>query len=280
MPSVIPKEDKPGDATSTEWRGWSACVAALGTPAFAERLLDAVDRAIGVDHLSLFRVGPDMRPALAAAVSRERGDVARDAGRRYMAALYYRFDPNTDRLHAEGREASGPLVTRMRASEIPDPAYRREIYERYALIDRLSVIDHTGPVWRVLNFYRDQPAGEFDAADIAAFQARAPLISALVGRHLALQPPGATTAAPPPVAMLERLVSDLGAGLTPREVEVCALALLGKTGTGIALDLGVKEPTVATLRKRAYAKLGISTLNELFALCLSRSASLARGDAG
>ena len=42
------------------------------------------------------------------------------------------------------------------------------------------------------------------------------------------------------------------------------------TNLGIALDLGVKESTVATLRRRAYAKLGISGVQELFLLCLRR----------
>jgi len=44
------------------------------------------------------------------------------------------------------------------------------------------------------------------------------------------------------------------------------------TGEGIGLDIGVQPATVATLRKRAYAKLNISTLNELFALCLGQVA--------
>ena len=42
---------------------------------------------------------------------------------------------------------------------------------------------------------------------------------------------------------------------------------------GIASILGVKESTVATLRRRAYAKLGISNLNSLFALCVARMPS-------
>jgi DNA-binding CsgD family transcriptional regulator len=54
---------------------------------------------------------------------------------------------------------------------------------------------------------------------------------------------------------------------------VCARALLGMTNVAIGLDLGVRAPTVATLRQRAYATLGISGLNELFGLCLAQAAS-------
>ena len=60
-------------------------------------------------------------------------------------------------------------------------------------------------------------------------------------------------------------------GLTRRQVQVCARALLGMTNVAIASDLDVRVPTVATLRRRAYAALRISSLNELFALCLTQA---------
>jgi DNA-binding CsgD family transcriptional regulator len=56
-------------------------------------------------------------------------------------------------------------------------------------------------------------------------------------------------------------------------VQVCARALLGMTNAAIGLDLGVRAPTVATLRQRAYATLGICGLNELFGLCLAQAAA-------
>ena len=77
------------------------------------------------------------------------------------------------------------------------------------------------------------------------------------------------------LAALERLL--LAERLSRREAEACARALIGVTNLGIALDLGVKESTVATLRRRAYRKLGISSLQELFLLCLRRLAA-ADGD--
>ncbi len=53
--------------------------------------------------------------------------------------------------------------------------------------------------------------------------------------------------------------------LTQREAEICASIALGYTTLGISLKLGISINTVATHRKRAYAKLGISSQNELFA---------------
>lgn len=48
-----------------------------------------------------------------------------------------------------------------------------------------------------------------------------------------------------------------------REQQVCARVLWGMTNPGIALDLAVQLSTVKTLRRRALARLGISSLGEL-----------------
>lgn len=299
----MPKEDKPlappinapggeraaasGDLPGEEWLGWAACVATLGGDDFAARLLATIGRVVAADHLSFFRLVPGTPPSLVAAETGLGGDVAAVAGQQYVKSLYYRFDPNTRRIGHGGQigdgdgtddgtaagPVDGPLVTRLLAADIADPAYKAEIYERFALEDRLSIMGHEGAVWHIVSLYRDRSTGRFSAADEAALGARAPLISQLAARQLATLPQEAWAAPTlPPVPLLETMVRDLGARLSDREVQVCARALLGKTGEGIALDLNVKETTIATLRKRAYAKLGISTLNELFALCLSREA--------
>lgn len=52
--------------------------------------------------------------------------------------------------------------------------------------------------------------------------------------------------------------------LTPREAEICSGIILGYTVVGLSLNLGISINTVATHRKRAYAKLKISSQNELF----------------
>jgi DNA-binding CsgD family transcriptional regulator len=56
----------------------------------------------------------------------------------------------------------------------------------------------------------------------------------------------------------------LDRGLTARELDVAVRALYGLTAEGTALDLAIKTSSVITYRKRAYERLGISSLNELF----------------
>jgi DNA-binding CsgD family transcriptional regulator len=73
---------------------------------------------------------------------------------------------------------------------------------------------------------------------------------------------------PPEVALqlFRRRLVALDRALTPRELDVCARTLIGLTAEGIALDLNIKKSSVFTYRKRAYARLGISSQNQLFRL--------------
>lgn len=56
--------------------------------------------------------------------------------------------------------------------------------------------------------------------------------------------------------------------LSPRELEVCIRIMLGVTSEGIGIDLGISRNTVLTYRKRAYARLNISSQNQLFRLVM------------
>ena len=51
--------------------------------------------------------------------------------------------------------------------------------------------------------------------------------------------------------------------LTEREIQVCAGIVCGLSSNAIAGSLGLSVNTVLTHRRRAYAKLRVSSLNEL-----------------
>lgn len=51
--------------------------------------------------------------------------------------------------------------------------------------------------------------------------------------------------------------------LTEREIQVHAGIVCGLSSNAIAASLGLSVNTVLTHRRRAYAKLGVSSLNEL-----------------
>lgn len=58
--------------------------------------------------------------------------------------------------------------------------------------------------------------------------------------------------------------------LTYRESEICAYITQGYSSIAISLILNISINTIATHRKRAYAKLGISSQRELFSLIYTK----------
>jgi len=252
-------------------------VLALGQEDFAEQLSAGLNELCHVDHVGLFAFDQNFVPNFVSGFSATRTGVTDQANAQYQAGKFFRSDPNLPMLRSQGvdgAEEEEVLLTRQRAEDIADDKYRSEIYERFDLAERVSLLARREGRWFAANVYRDTPVGSFPDSEIEALRARAGLISALVFKHFEIAPPAVwSEGALPSVSRLEARIGQLepasGAKLSEREIQVCARAVVGYSGEGIALDLGVKQSTVATLRKRAYAKLNISTVHELFMMCLS-----------
>jgi len=121
----------------------------------------------------------------------------------------------------------------------------------------------------IINYYRNKERGEFGQQEITCIKDTAKLIAKIVEKQFTLLKPVAwKQTGQLNKQILENTLADLQHSLSRREIQVCARALTGMTNIGIGLDLGIKTSTVATLRKRAYTKLNISSVNELFAICL------------
>ncbi len=236
----------------------------IGTDLFAPALLVFLRRISGADHLSIFGFGDKITPTLLQAESAQLPALAPVAGRHYLRSLAFRHDP----LFIQSKNHPDDyMMIRLRLEEIEDDAYRQDIFERFQLQDRLSILGKLSFGWAAINIYRSVDSGEFDPADVIRLQQQVPLLRALVSKHgqiSGVNPQGMET-----TGYFEHLLAEVGEGLSPREIQVCSRALHGKTSVLIAEDLGIQTNTVNTLKKRAYAKLGISSLPQLFALCLS-----------
>ncbi len=244
-------------------------ILSLGEPDFAHALIRAMEAFVPVDHLAVVVFDAAFAAHLAGAGSRQPGNAALEAGRLYERARFYRHDPGAKKLGAA--ESGGPVLLRLRAADITDMQYRREIYDRFRLLERLSIIDQVRDQWVMLNLYRGRGSDPFRERDIARIREISALLLSLAGKHVALVAPlPARTGRVESTRYLEKLLEGIEGRLTPRERAVCARALAGQTVQGIASELGVRPPTVATLRRRAYAKLNISSLNELFARCIEQ----------
>jgi DNA-binding CsgD family transcriptional regulator len=248
-------------------------VEALGSDAFAFALLRSLTGWLPCDHLSIIVFNVDLSARVVCAASRGPANIAAEAGRLYERGRFYLLDPGTRQMRPDA--GGGPVLLRLRAADIQDGDYQRAIYERFGLRERLSVIDRVTDHWLMLNLYRERDTARFTSRQGGRLRTMAPLLLSLVGKHLSLngaQVSPARNSGIRSIAFLDSLLMSLNEQLTNRERAVCARALAGLTVAGIAADLGVKASTIATLRQRAYSKLGISSLSQLFARCIEQLA--------
>jgi len=257
----------------------AGCIRAIGTPAFYRRLLEVAEAVCGFEHLSVFAFSESLVPVIEVLEGLEDPSITDNSARTYLGFGYHGSDPAQAKMKQLASGGNIPAVFVLRAKDIADPAYRSDIYEKNGLDGRISLIGRTGSAWRSVNFYKHIDRGAISYEDVDALASWAEVLFAAETRHVEImqerKPSAAARSAVPTLNFLESLLTDFAPSLSPREAEVCARALQGATGEGTALSMNVSEATVATLRRRAYAKLGISNLNELFAMCLSAAAQSA-----
>jgi DNA-binding CsgD family transcriptional regulator len=242
---------------------------ALGEPGFAKRAVDFVNTGVVADHVSLFMLDHELVPHFLDAASLNDPQIASLAGRLYERSLFYRHDPNTQ--HVSGGPTEDVMMFRQRASDILDANYRDRVYRRFNLLERISLIHAVNGRWYVFNVYRDVRSGACQPRDLDWLSGHAALLVACTAKHAALVNVGLhKDRAAHSNTYLENLLASIEPRLTHRERQVCSLALKGRTVEEIAEGLKVQPSTVATLRRRAYAKLGITKLNGLFALCIAK----------
>jgi len=125
--------------------------------------------------------------------------------------------------------------------------YRRIFFEAPGLRAKTTVLAAGDRLRLFISLYQAREASATCDMELARLAGRLALL------HFER---GAVSDAPPPLAVLSE-----------RERRVCLGILSGRKAEAIAADLGVAASTVITYRKRAYAKLGITSRAGLFAIC-------------
>ncbi|WP_050418958.1 helix-turn-helix transcriptional regulator [Bradyrhizobium tropiciagri] len=268
-------DDRP--SSEPEQEALANVILALGKPSFYRALLRYAKVVCGFEHLSVFGFTPTLMPRIEVLEGLEDASITSLSAQSYMGFGYHNADPALARIRQLSLNPGAPAVLALWARDISDAAYRRDIYERFELDGRISVLGRAGQHWRSVNFYKHSRKGGLTHSDVAAISKRAFTLFAAEVRHLELA--GETSGlaeGKPPVTFFQGLLVEIAPTLSHREAEVCAHALQGKTGEGTALELEITDATVATLKRRAYAKLNITNLNELFAICLAAAARRSR----
>lgn len=224
----------------------------LGEDDFLDRFLDWVHAVLGADQCMLFFCAVDKRVSTLLYKDFAQDESARALAHSYISERRYMQDPNFALLKECPPGELHVLHLEHLGNEM-GPNYRRRFFDEPGFKDKLSIIRGHEAGNYYLNLYRR--AGSFGEVfrhpeDEAA---AARLLSSLLVKHYLINQ--------------KMLAQGPLAFLSHREQQVCQAVLQGKKSELIADELGVSLNSVATYRKRAYEKLGISSRAQLFALC-------------
>lgn len=238
----------------------------IGRPGFAESVGALLVAAAPLEQCILFRFDKAGAADCLYAWHRRRPRATAGLARRYVDDGHYRRDPLLARLPRAG---DGTHVGFLSREHIDDEWYRGTFFDGVDLGGKMSVFDRSGGDAVYLNFYTAAGGGLSDRAVDHLVD-----LSGLVCRSIARHHQLAARADPGGgrVGFVAGLLARSAPRLTARECAVCARIVAGYSGEAIALDLGIGVSSVATYRKRAYAKLGICSQHALFALCLDAAA--------
>lgn len=257
-------------AGSPTWvAGLSRCIDSIGDECFPLRFIEVLKSLTDIDDLVVFAYYQSEKPlCLFHTFSTESRVIFIDD---YLKGPYL-LDPF---FKACGRQIDTGLY---RLRDIaPDRFYQSEYYRSYYARTGLSeeicftfYLLHGVAV--VVSLMRSGENSRFSAREFRLLEGVAPVVISLAQRHwhevpekfnvrtAAIQSPGERS-------VIEDTVSALfGPRITTRETQVVAQVLEGHSSDSIAKNLSISVGTVRIHRRNIYAKLQISSQQELFSM--------------
>jgi LuxR family transcriptional regulator, activator of tox operons len=239
-------------------------IAASGTPGFEPMLFEAAHEATACEHLTAFAFSGAARPRVLLACNTGAQPVARWTAEKYISK-YWTLDP-LSQIDPPRAFDEQELGVRVHSEDIGDSDYKEECYTAVGLKERVSLVQSRNDETFRINFYKSGTPGCFAPEEVDRIFEASDLIMSLLAKHDSTAP---APRGPGAAAVFQRRLEQLGKSLPKREIEVCSRIATGMSSEGIGLDLGISLNTVLTHRKRAYARLRISSQNELLRLLLS-----------
>ena len=272
-----PKRTKAVAAGSVSWVALlSQCIDYIGGEEFPQSLIDALKSLVDFDNSAVFAYYQSEKPlCLFHTFSPQKRVVFVDD---YLKGPYL-LDPF---FKACGRKVDAGLY---RLRDIaPDRFYQSEYYRSYYVQTGLSEeICYTfylpKGVAVAISLMRSGERSRFSAREFRLLDSVAPIVASLAQRQWQDVPEKFDIEAVVDVphqdrALIENTVSDLfSQRITPRETQVVAQVLEGHSSDSIATNLGISVGTVRIHRRNIYAKLRISSQQELFSIFLKRITS-------
>jgi DNA-binding CsgD family transcriptional regulator len=268
-------------------------VSAIGTEHFGEAVLEMLDERLEICHCTAFEQQGDEQPRCitAAGLGQHGAQAARELTPLYTREGYV-HDPVLRVLRSRAGQAPGLAYFDALHSRDPafqDDAFLEQFYVEPELAQEAVYSVRKGDTLLWVALYRRRGHGSFAERERRTLQQLSRLLISSVQKQaqVVLPRPAATdTALAPETAaeagdvaawaptraeLLERVRGALlmaPCALTMREADICAHIVMGYGTLAISLNLGISINTVGTHRKRAYAKLGVSSQTELFNVCL------------
>jgi len=252
-------------------------VSKIGSAAFGSEYFRLFNDALAIEHCTVFAFRDGAQPAalVTECTSTEDNRSVRRLAHEYVTGAFVN-DPNIRR----DVEPSTPVVYTLRAQDVCDSDYRHHFYDEPALSHELVLLGNLNGTLFYSSFYRSGIEREFHRDDLDTVQLLSYFAIRALQRHVELQnieldcSAGSMALTPGSDAQfgqrreafqhLREILLAEPKKLSPREADVCSAIVLGYSTVAISLNLGISLNTVATHRKRAYGKLGISSQNELF----------------
>lgn len=240
--------------------GYDALAAAFGTAVFNTTLTAAFRDMAPVDRLYLFNfAGP---AAIQLQIAEYETELPPTRHEIYISD-YIPVDPILGAI-SKAYETRNLVLLKVRPQDIQQSKYRRAL-KSADIVERISIIRRDSKRCQCLNVARRSEKGPFTPDEIMRITNFAQLALPLAARHDEMIKSPRTIS----VAELERRFAALAYGLSSREIAVCARAAFGMSTEGTALDLNIGRASVLTYRKRAYARMAVTSVNELSRLVMN-----------
>lgn len=230
---------------------------AVGSERFTQAIMRIATEVCGADFVSLFCQGDRDTPLLIGTACRLGQRRAAQAAKGYRRHVHE--DGNAELLC--GSQGLGDFLTVQNAKDINSFTYRRDCYDLPGISERVSIVRRTADYGLSVSMYSSEASGPFNNPDSGDIQALLRLFLALTERHVAFSLRDGVWMENDIQARLALTYPDL----TPREREVAAMAIKGRTAKESAELLGVAETTIITHRKKAYKRMNVTSLRQLMA---------------
>jgi len=220
-----------------------ACLETLGGDTFAPDFADLVE-TFGIDQIMVFSIEEERARCLLSLNFSNAAMAGKLAGA-YLDGWYLQDPLLPELLAAQPNDVSVRRLDQVEAGMSPD--YRKIFFEAPGMRAKTTALATGNRLRLFVSLYQTREGAVPVDTDLARLAGRLALL------HFERVE---ETDVPPPLA-----------ALSEREQAVCLGILSGRKAEAIAGDLGVAASTVVTYRKRAYAKLGITSRASLFTIC-------------